>query len=161
MKLASTSITAMNCRRKKKEKCSNSHTSLTSLDIMDLVNVCMQCTYFSYKNNVYQHTEGTPMGSPLSPVFSEFFLQFLESQVVQENNKIFYYKRYVDDIFAVIKEGTQEIILNELNNFDPNIQFTFELENNKTLPFLDLCVMRNDDGSISRKVYRNFVNILP
>jgi hypothetical protein len=93
------------------------------------------------------------MGSPLSPVFSEFFLQYLESQVVKENN-IFYYKRYVDDFFPIIKEGTQETILNELNNFDANIQFTFELENNKKLPFLDICVMRNDDRSISKKVYR-------
>ena len=60
----------------------------------------------------------------------------------------------MDDCFACIKKGERENILNELNAFHHSINFTYELEENNSLPFLDVLVMRNDNGSISKKVYR-------
>ena len=45
--------------------------------------------------------------------------------------------------------------LEHLNSIHPSVQFTHEMENsNKCLPFLDVLLERNDDGSFSTSVHR-------
>ena len=46
-------------------------------------------------------------------------------------------------------------VLNSFNNFDPNIKFTFELEKNEQLNFLDILVIKNKNQSISADIYKN------
>ena len=58
---------------------------------------------------------------------------------------ILYWYRYVDDVFAVFQGNETEIkkFVSEINNLHQNITFTYELETNNSLPFLDLKVHRN------------------
>ena len=44
--------------------------------------------------------------------------------------------------------------LDHLNNVEPSIQFTVEVESNGKLPFLDVLLEHEEDGSISTTVYR-------
>ena len=41
-----------------------------------------------------------------------------------------------------------------LNSSEPSIQFTYEIEQNNQLPFLDILLNRQDDGSILTSVFR-------
>ena len=44
------------------------------------------------------------MGSPMSGILAEIFLQLIEEYNIKhwmENGDLFYYKRYVDDIFII------------------------------------------------------------
>ena len=41
-----------------------------------------------------------------------------------------------------------------MNNSHPNIKFTMETEHNETLPFLDILVIRQSDGTLTTQVYR-------
>jgi len=51
--------------------------------------------------------------------------------------------RYVNDIFANVKDRNQAaIVLEFLNEQHPNIRFTIEHEDRSKLPFLDTCVIR-------------------
>ena len=49
--------------------------------------------------------------------------------------------RYIDDIFFIWTHGKEhlETFLQELNNFNPDLKFTYE-SNEKEIPFLDLKV---------------------
>ena len=38
-----------------------------------------------------------------------------------------------------------EYIISVLNSFHKNIQFTYEMESNAKLPFVDVLLMRNDE----------------
>ncbi|KAJ8957117.1 hypothetical protein NQ318_007333 [Aromia moschata] len=64
--------------------------------------------------------------------------------------------RYVDDIFAVF--DTRAISLDnfvaKLNNRFPTIKFTYEVEHNEQLPFLDVLVIRNSENKLEFDVYR-------
>ncbi|KAJ8958500.1 hypothetical protein NQ318_002294 [Aromia moschata] len=64
--------------------------------------------------------------------------------------------RYVDDIFAVF--NTKAISLDnfvaKLNNRFPTIKFTYEVEHNEQLPFLDVLVIRNSENKLEFDVYR-------
>ena len=61
------------------------------------------------------------------------------------------WKCYVDDTYVVWPHGKEELdrFLGHLNNQNNNIRFTMEIENNMSLPFLDVLISKNDDGSIS------------
>ena len=83
------------------------------------------------------------MGSPLGPVLADVFLIELENSLLPKLTKyITLWKQYVDDTICFVKVGTTEFIISVLNSIDKNIQFTFEEENNETMPFLDILISR-------------------
>lgn len=68
------------------------------------------------------------------------------------------YPEFGGDVFAVIKIGEEDEILNVLNSQFPTINFTCECETNDQLPFLDVLVTRINDG-LDFSVYRKPTNI--
>ena len=67
------------------------------------------------------------------------------------------WKRYVDNTFCYVKIVTVNDILNKLNDFHQNIQFTYELEKNNKLAFWDVLLIGNKD-TIETTVYRKPTN---
>lgn len=96
------------------------------------------------------------MGSSLSPVLADIFMEWFEDRIFMKVvNKPKLWLRYVDDTFVVWpydKTKLQEF-LECLNNEEESIKFTVEIENNKTLPFLDVLVDRGNNH-IKTSVYR-------
>ena len=66
---------------------------------------------------------------------------------------ITFWKRYVDDTIYFLKIGTTEFSISVLNSFDENIQFTFEEENDETIPFLVILISRKRNN-ITTTVYQ-------
>ena len=62
----------------------------------------------------------------------------------------------MDDVLEIIPRGKAKELTEHINKVDPsrNIKFTYEEEENKSLPFLDTLVERKPDGSLTTKVYR-------
>ena len=75
---------------------------------------------------------------------AEMFLDNLENKFISKNiffkKHVIFYARYVDDIIVIFKGDKAQILsfLGFLNTLHPKIIFTYELELNSTLPFLDL-----------------------
>ena len=97
------------------------------------------------------------MGSCLSPVLSNIFMEFFESEllpnVLDVNSCV--WLRYVDDIFCILPDTTNlDELLQKLNGLHNNIKFKIEIENNNVLPFLDVTVIRNINNNLSFKIYR-------
>ena len=83
----------------------------------------------------------------------------LETSVIPTLGRLLLkWKRYVDDTFCYVKIGTSSDILNKFNGFHQNIQFTYELEKNNKLAFLDVLLIRNKD-TIETTVYRNQLKV--
>ena len=58
-----------------------------------------------------------------------------------------YYRRYVDDIFVLFRSPAHlEIFQNYLNSKYRNIIFTCEKEHNHSMPFLDVLIIRTNNG---------------
>jgi len=131
-----------------------SRTKLELGDVIMLTQICMEGTFFEWNNNFYTQTEGTAMGSPLSSVFFEFCMQELEESLIPTLPSIQFWNRYVDDVFSVCREKDLPPILDKLNSFDPTIQFTQEIEQEKKLPFLDVLIEIKKDFSLGFSIYR-------
>ncbi|CAH1271346.1 Hypp4630 [Branchiostoma lanceolatum] len=146
-------------RRLQEDRDLKNRTNLQVDDILELLSFIVTTTYFSFRGNIYQQKFGTAMGSPVSPVLANLFMECLEQQAmatVPVTCRPKLWKRYVDDVMEVVKRGAQQELTDHLNNTDPtgNIQFTYEEEEKGTLPFLDTLLVRKGDGSVKLLVYR-------
>ena len=132
-------------------------TMLTSTEVVRLVEICLRSTSFQYNNIYYEQIEGTAMGSPLSPVIANLYMEFFEKLAIEKTPlKPKMWKRYVDDTFVVWEHGLESELtsfLEHLNSLRPSIQFTCEVEEGGKLPFLDVQLVRNG-SSLETSVYR-------
>ncbi len=135
----------------------------TNIDLKNeqLVGVMKPCvtTFFTFQGQPYEQIKDTPMGSPISGYIAEIVLQNLEA-VAFETQKPSFWVRYVDDTFAIIKNGRQAAFKAQLNSIYTDIQFTMDEEKDGTLPFLDVLVRRRDNGVLTTSVVRKTTNTL-
>ena len=61
--------------------------------------------------------------------------------------------RYVDDTFATLHEYAIKEFTEYINSRNPHIQFTREVEENNSIPFLDMYVCLIDEGTVKTIVY--------
>ena len=132
-------------------------TTLTVHQICNLTELCLRSTYFKYEDVMYEQKDETAMGSPLSPVVANIFMEAFESTVITTSTKqprVWY--RYVDDTFVMWGYGKQHLreFLTHMNDLCERIQFTMEIEEHNKISFLDVLVERKDhylSTSIIRK----------
>ena len=112
---------------------------------------------FLFDGQANTQVDGVAMGSPLGPTLANAFMAFHETKWLSDcpvHFKPLYYRRYVDDTFAVFKNAEQcQLFLSYLNKQHSNIKFTLEMEKNGSLPFLDVLVQRNG-AQLATSVYR-------
>ena len=65
-----------------------------------------------------------------------------------------FWKRYVDNTYIAIHPEEIKEFHNCMNSIKPSIQFTKEIRQNNKLPFLDINLMKEDNGIISTSVYQ-------
>jgi hypothetical protein len=126
-------------------------------DILALFHHTLTSTYFCFDGQYYEQTDGVAMGSPLSPVIANFFMEDFEKKAVEQStHKPTCWYRYVDDIFVIWPHGHDKLteFLNHLNGLHKKIHFTMETEKDGHLPFLDIDIYRKTDGSLGHNVYR-------
>lgn len=115
-------------------------------DFIECVKFLLNSIYFTFNDNIYKQTFGTPMGSPLSPIIADLVMQDLENKALYKIGfKLPLYYRYVDDILLVTKSDKIDHIVNTFNSFHDRLQFTHELENDRQISFLDLKLIVRDN----------------
>ena len=124
-------------------------------DIILLLEFCLKNTYFSFQGLFYEQVEGAAMGSPVSPIVANLYMEYLEQKALSTApHPPKFWGRYVDDTFVIHKEANKQGFLQHINSVDPAIRFT--VEDNKedgSIPFLDTIVKPEADGSLSITVY--------
>ena len=131
-------------------------TSMTVDHIISLLEFCLKNTYFSFQGRYYEQTEGAAMGSPISPLVANIYMEEFEKQAISTSTTPpILWKRYVDDTFTIINKNSKDSFLENLNSINPKIQFTCEeTREDGSMPFLDILVTPEDDGSLKTSVFR-------
>ena len=120
----------------------------------ELLLLCTKNAHFTFNNEIYQQCEGVVTGSPLGLVIAGIFMVELEKSLIPNlMEHMSPWKRYVDDTIAVIKLSSIEHVLSILNSFHQNIEFTYELEQNGKINFLDVMLIRTND-TLQTTIYR-------
>ena len=127
--------------RLEKDEDLKNRTLLEVEDIMQLMKFILTTTYFTFRGTIYKQTFGAAMGSPLSPLTANIFMEWLEQRAIHTaplDHKPRLWKRYVDDILEIVKKNNAETLTDHLNQVDPtsSSRYTFEEEQDGAIPFL-------------------------
>lgn len=129
-------------------------------ELITIVDTILSQNYFQFDNKFYTQGNGLAMGSPLSSILSEVFLNNLENNYLwsdknKQKDKIVFYHRYVDDTIILFNGNARQlnILNNFLNSIHRNIKFTLEVEDNNSINFLDLNIMKKDNR-LKFNIYR-------
>ena len=128
-----------------------SRTKLTIDDIISLLRFTLSNSFFTHNNTIYKQVHhGCAMGSPVSPVIANLYMEEIEERVITNTaNPPKEWDRYVDDVFSILKKDAVSTFHDELNSIDSHISFTIDGQ----IAFLDTLISRNS-GTITTNVYR-------
>ena len=130
-------------------------TALSINNIIQLLEFCLKATYFSFRGKYYQQIFGTAMSFPVSVVIADIVMENIEQRALNSfSHPPIFWKRCVDDTCVALLPSLVDSFHQHLNSIEPSIQFMVEIENNGCLPFLDILITRNSDGSLSTSVYQ-------
>ena len=128
-------------------------------DYLALIRLCLEFGPFEFYGQEYEQIQGLAMGSPLSAVLAQLFMETLEADSFRHivgRNAV--WLRYVDEVLAVVPTRTDlQDLCRRLNTVHTTIQFTVEVEQDDRLPFLDTVIHRRHDGPVF-SVYRKPTN---
>uniref|UniRef100_A0A8D8YVM4 Reverse transcriptase domain-containing protein n=2 Tax=Cacopsylla melanoneura TaxID=428564 RepID=A0A8D8YVM4_9HEMI len=137
----------------------SSQSQLVQRELLHAVDICLDQNFCSFNGTTYEIKSGLPIGSPVSPLMAEIFMEQMEEKILGLEDPliatILHWFRYVDDIFVVTTATTRQIdkLLNLINSIHSNLKFTVELEVDNRLNFLDLSVTRLG-SSLEFDIYR-------
>ena len=131
-------------------------TTMSTKNIMDLLEFCLRSTYFTHRGKFYEQVEGAAMGSPISPIVANLYMENFEMRALQSSpNPPSLWKRFVDDTFVIMKKAHKEEFPTHINSVDSNIKFTTEEPGDDgSLPFLDILITPDKDGRLETTVCR-------
>ena len=130
-------------------------TNMSIPQITILLEFCLTNTYFFFQGKYYEQVQGAVMGSPLSPLIANLFMEEFDVNALSSYpHPISLWLRFVDDTFVINKAEHSQALLQHINNQDPHIQFTVEPRQHSSLPFLDTLVTIEPNNTFSTTVYR-------
>ena len=131
-------------------------TSMTVNNITCLLEFCLKSTYFTFQGKHYEQLEEAAMGSPIRPIVANLYMENFEVETINTApHNPYLWKRYVDDTCTVIKSSYRSEFLEHSNSINEHIQFTSEDQReDESMPFFDILIIPNEDGSLSTTVYR-------
>ena len=117
--------------------------------IILLLEFCLKNTNISFQDQFYEQVEDAAMGSPISPIVANLYMEYLEQKALSTTPTTpRFWHRFVDDTFVIHKEVNKQGFLQHIKSVDPAIKFT--VEDNKK----DTIVKPEADGTLSITVYR-------
>ena len=125
-------------------------------NILELLAFCLNNTYFVFQDTFYEQNKGAAMGSPISPIIANIFMEAFEQKAIATAlHPPRVWRRYVDDTWVIQQQEHQQQFLQHINTVDVSIQFTVEeAKEDGSIPFLDTVIKPEEDGSFTIGVYR-------
>ncbi|UYV69083.1 hypothetical protein LAZ67_6002306, partial [Cordylochernes scorpioides] len=97
----------------------------------------LKTTYFIYDDQIYLQMKGATMGSPISPNAACITIGQLEIKALN----------------SLKNDGSEQKILDTFNNLLPDINYSMEVDNNKSINFLDMNLSYNNNN-ITTSIYK-------
>lgn len=89
------------------------------------------------------------MGLPISPILADIVMEYvMDKALARLNYEVKACKKYVDDLFLIVPRHMIREMLDKFNSINSHLQFAHEMVRDNMLPFLDVLVTHNSDGTL-------------
>ena len=90
---------------------------------LDLLRWVLTCNYITFNDEVYLQISGTAMGTPVAVCYANIVLFYLEQDCVLAQPSPLYYRRYIDDLFVIVRtEADAKHLVQNFNRQCTSIQ---------------------------------------
>ena len=101
---------------------------ITTVKFMKLLEFTLTNCIFCFTEKLYKQLQGAAMGSPVSPVIANIYIEHFESLAIPSSPTLIkWWFRYVDDVISGIRKDQVNKLEEHLNSIDAYIKFTIEL----------------------------------
>ena len=113
----------------------------------------LSCTdvIFSSPSGYFKQRDGLAMGIQPAGQLANIWLSSFE-ETIKDDATIF--ERYMDDILLDVEESKINNRLTSINELHEKLQFTLERPIDHTIPFLDMKIIKLEDGKLETMWYR-------
>ncbi|XP_044764498.1 uncharacterized protein LOC123321057 [Coccinella septempunctata] len=131
------------------------YTDMTKEMFIRVIEFIFQSSYFSFNDEIYSQNEGTAMGNPASGGFAYLVMNdLIKKSLKRLSFHIPSLKLYVDDTWMAIPKNGIDELLAVFNGYHSKLKFTIEVETDRQIPFLDVMVYHQDDGTLKTCWYK-------
>ena len=123
-------------------------------DIIRMADFVLRNNLFEFDRKFYQQISGAAIWTKFAWPYACIFMDYIETEFLKtQATKPWLWKRFIDDIFFIWTDSEENLnmFLKHLNEFHPNLKFTYEKSKEK-INFLDL-VIKLTDGKIVTDLY--------
>ena len=93
--------------------------------IITLLEFCLKSTCFVFQGQYYEQVEGAAMGSPLSLIVANIFMEKFETEALETApHPPSLWKGFVNDTFVILEAQYDNDFFHHLNSIDENIKST-------------------------------------
>ncbi|XP_072046527.1 uncharacterized protein [Amphiura filiformis] len=92
--------------------------NLATEDVVELLDFILSTTHFTFRGQIFRQRFGAAMGSPVSPLAANLFMEHLEGTAIATapmECKPKLWKRYVDDILQIVAKDEVNTLTDHLN----------------------------------------------
>ncbi|KAL7460992.1 hypothetical protein ACHAXS_001428, partial [Conticribra weissflogii] len=128
--------------------------------LMDALQIVTDNNVFEFGNEHFKQCMGTAMGTPVACIYATLYYRSHEGKLLLKKYEkaILFLRRFIDDMFG-IWTGTSEQFESVKNDL-PFAKLLWDATAlGKSVDFLDLTIIIEDDGTISTKTYQKAMNL--
>ena len=101
-------------------------TSISVQHIIMPLESCLKNTHFIFQGRFYEQTEGAAMGSPLSPIIANLYMEAFEKKTISTSpTPPSLWRRFVDDTFVIIKKTQKDSFISHISSIHEKIKFYY------------------------------------
>ena len=129
-----------------KDKLDTNHLNIQSFN--EILKIVLFNNYFKFENNYFKQIKGIAMGTKCGPAIANVVVNFFEEKFLVIHKPLFY-KRFIDDIFLVVKK---DFNIDQLKEFFKPLKLN--ICGGNEIVFLDLAISLNSfTGKTIFKIY--------
>ena len=103
----------------------SNRTAVSVQNIIELLGFCLHNTYFSFQNKFNEQVEGAAVGSLVSPIVPNLYMENSEGEALRSaSHPPRFWYRFVDDTWVIQQQAHKQLFWDHINSIDPSIKFT-------------------------------------